>query len=479
MVLIATLSGVLPLCAQQSLTIAQINISGNKKTKEIVILRELPFAVGDKWDSVNVQAQMEKAEKLVYRLGLFNKVTISYSMFNAKEIICNVQVQERWYHIPIPIFEIADRNFNVWWNEKNHDPGRLVYGLTYFMENMRGRDERLWIGGHLGFSQGLVAGYSFPAINKKNNLGLQLFAKYQRNKQINIRDVNNKQEFLSSDKFIRRQYSGGATLIYRLNSYDRFYGGLYYFNTKVADTVIIENRNYFYQKHLTQQSIDFAWRFESDHRDVHDYPLKGYTWSIEAIKKGIYFFKDIDQFDFYANAAYYQPLSHHLYLSGMLKTKLSYPDNQSYFNQNGLGYDQDFVRSYEYYVVHANHYVLGRFNLKKTLYNRGVNLSKIIKDGRFNKLPLHILLKTYFDFAYTGKTWYQKTNPLDNEFLYGGGIGIDIATWYDYVIRVEYSLSKASENSGKKIQNGVFLHISLDIDDKMRYLKDSRSYKIK
>jgi hypothetical protein len=42
-------------------------------------------------------------------------------------------------------------------------------------------------------------------------------------------------------------------------------------------------------------------------------------------------------------------------------------------------------------------------------------------------------------------------NNLNNTFLYTGGVGIDILTFYDLNIRIEYSFNQLNKN-------GLFLH---------------------
>ena len=44
-----------------------------------------------------------------------------------------VDVKERWYIFPLPIFELADRNFNEWW--KTRDFSRTNYGLSVVQNN--------------------------------------------------------------------------------------------------------------------------------------------------------------------------------------------------------------------------------------------------------------------------------------------------------------------------------------------------------
>ena len=55
-----------------------------------------------------------------------------------------------------------------------------------------------------------------------------------------------------------------------------------------------------------------------------------------------------------------------------------------------------------------------------------------------------------------GRSWnsqFGEANPLANEWLSGYGLGLDLVTSYDQVMRVEYALNALGED-------GLFLHFS-------------------
>lgn len=57
-----------------------------------------------------------------------NIKTVFHFEENAK-IKFIIEVQENWYLYPNIIFELADRNFNVWWNEYDRSFKRINFGL--------------------------------------------------------------------------------------------------------------------------------------------------------------------------------------------------------------------------------------------------------------------------------------------------------------------------------------------------------------
>ena len=65
----------------------------------------------------------------------------------------------------------------------------------------------------------------------------------------------------------------------------------------------------------------------------------------------------------------------------------------------------------------------------------------------FMQKPILIgVMLTIKDFRY---------NSLVNSFLYTGGFGIDVVTFYDLVFRFEYSFNQLG-------QSGLFFHIGSD-----------------
>lgn len=91
-------------------------IIGNKKTKSSIILRELPFNRNDA--VANIDSLLGRSKENLMNIGLFNFVDINYIKEDAKTVLIYINVSERWYLWPMPVFELADRNFNEWAQKK-------------------------------------------------------------------------------------------------------------------------------------------------------------------------------------------------------------------------------------------------------------------------------------------------------------------------------------------------------------------------
>src|SRR4051812_48147876 len=97
--------------------IGTITLIGNKITKDRIIYRELTFKHGDGVDTTTMHKLFNRSEENLFNTALFNSVDITYVIEN-DVVNVFIVVAERWYVFPLPIFEIQERNFNVWWQTK-------------------------------------------------------------------------------------------------------------------------------------------------------------------------------------------------------------------------------------------------------------------------------------------------------------------------------------------------------------------------
>ena len=105
-----------------SFTIREIVITGNRKTRDNIILREVPFRSGEKYSLQELVRKFEDARKQLMNTALFHDVVVSMLKTEDYLIDVSVQVRERWYIFPVPYFKPVDRNLNQWLFEKKCKP---------------------------------------------------------------------------------------------------------------------------------------------------------------------------------------------------------------------------------------------------------------------------------------------------------------------------------------------------------------------
>jgi hypothetical protein len=134
-----------------------------------------------------------------------------------------------------------------------------------------------------------------------------------------------------------------------------------------------------------------------------------------------------------------------------IAAKFTFPERKPYFLQNALGFDRDYIRGYEYMVIEGPHYFIGKYNVRYALMEKKYLNLPFIRSPKFNKIPLSIYVGPHLDM---GKTWPSlddKSNTLQNQFLTGYGLGLDLITYYDKVLRIEYTMSDLNSS-------GFFIH---------------------
>src|SRR5688572_8184688 len=199
--------------------INRIFIIGNRITREQIILRELSLKPGDIVYNLDLPSLFDLDKKKLINTRLFNKVEIRTLELDAKKIDLLIDLNERWYTFPSPIFELSDRNFNEWWQTYNHDFRRVNYGLRLYQFNMRGRNETLRFMAQFGFQRRFELLYRFPYIDKKQKHGLSLELGFHETKNLAFQTVGHKYEFLKSDEILRRDRIAAVTYTYRKSFY--------------------------------------------------------------------------------------------------------------------------------------------------------------------------------------------------------------------------------------------------------------------
>jgi len=438
---------------QQYVRINQIVVSGNKRTRTGIILRELRLKAGDVIGNRDLDYVVQKDQQKIFNLHLFNTVTIAPVNVDVGLVNLVVSVEERWYTFPVPRFQLSDRNFNEWWQNYNHDFSRVNYGLKLYQYNLWGRNHTLLLKAQFGFQKNFQLMYRIPYINKKQKEGLGFELDYIDGKSVPDSTIGHKLNYVKSQGVLRTTKGAGITYTYRRSFYFQHRLKYEYRYSTIADTLLTLNPNYFGEERSSQQFDALTYEASSDHRDVAAYPLKGYEILFGIQKSGILLNKDLNKTSLYFRFVGFFDLGKHLYFSNLSYLYWSSPDHLPYFNYSTMGYDKIFVRGYEIYVIEGPRYFLNKTTLKKRLFTRNWHLNNW-KLKQFNYLPIAVYLKTYADWGYVNNyPAYDKAsvnNSLTDKIISGAGFGVDVVTGYDLAIRFEYTFTPQ--------YNGFFLH---------------------
>jgi len=438
--------------ARAQITVTSITLNGNLKTQNDIILRELSFEENKSYSNEDLTKKIEESKANLINLKLFNFVEINKNE-TPGTVQVTVDVIERWYIWPYPVFEIYERNFNTWWKEfaaNNYSNfSRLNYGVFFNWENFRGRNELLKLKIRKGFKEHYLLAYEVPYFNKNKTIGINTSLGFFRRKKTHYNTDNNSLQYFESDNFNSIDYDLNTEIVYRNNIHQKHKIKFTYLKSTVSDAITILNSNYLGDSNTTADLFNISYLLEHEKRDYIIYPLHGYALSFE-IKK--YFSSDVNHVELLTKSEKHIEPFNRFYIGSSFKTKYSTKDNQPYFIQKALGYE-DYVRGYEYYVVDGQSYWLSKTAIKYALIEKTDFEIPYVKMKQFKKSHYSLYFGVFSDLGYVLTEQPKNTNTLNNSLLWGKGIALDYVTYYDKLLRIEYSINRLGEKA-------VFLHFS-------------------
>lgn len=431
----------------ETVVVSNILLKGNKITKDKIVFRELDFAVGDTLNISELNQKIELSRENLLKLLLFHFVDIDLEKDSVNSNIINVliSVTERWYWIPYPEFDFADRNFNTWFEKGKWD--RISLGTEFYNRNFRGRLEYLCLTVIVGYNQNYGITYEIPYLTKKQNFGIGVSFGYERNKEVAYGTQNDKQLYYFTSKGVsQKSIYSTLKLTYRGGFKNTHSLSIHFSSDQFTDSLLKLNPDFSIKDKKTFDYLTLSYLFKNDNRDDKSYPLDGHYFDFELTKVGLGIVSKTMNFAYLKTTFdWYKPISKRWYWASNVTTKLSDNKDQPYFLSRGLGFDNDFVRSFELYVVNGESFALTKHNLKYTILPPIIRKIPFLKSEKFNKFHFAIYSNLFFDAGYVYARDPSVETRLQNKFIYGGGVGIDIVTYYDLVFRFEYSMNMYGE----------------------------------
>jgi len=432
--------------------ISEITIDGNQITKEKVIYRELLFKQGDKISLDELPVLISKSRDNLLNTSLFNFVTIDYTI-DLNNIKFSIKFQERWYIWPYPVLEHTDRNLSSFL--RNAEWSRVDYGLFVLINNFRGRKEILKLKTIFGYNEELVLHYYKPFIDKKQKIGFGFEFDYFQNHEVSYGISNDKLEYLKlNSKYARNTLRISNFYSYRPYVYTSHVIDFRYIKVSVNDSVFDLNNNYFFDQRNQIEFFTIIYDVDYDKRDSKIYPLKGYRINFSATKNGIHILSGKGNFVLKTILEENYQISNRFFLNTSFLAQANFNNNNSFYFSEAIGYD-NYLRGMEYYASNGDSYYISKTNFKFGIIPQTKFNLNFIPSDKFSKVHYALYMNLFFDTGYVDSD-YTFSNNLTNDFLYSGGIGIDLVAYYDKVLRIEYSLNKFGEH-------GIFFHLGAPI----------------
>lgn len=438
-------------------------ITGNKLTKDDIIVRELDFKIGDTLrtsqigkkidfdskrfapgDSSEVSLRMRYSRENIINSNLFLTVDLSMEQLENNEYRLLIDVTERHYWWLFPVVKLNAPNFNEWL--RNPDISDVSMGLFFSHNNLFGKSHQSSLVGYVGKSYAAAWGYRIPWIGKGKKTGLTFGAAYQNLYTVEYGSLENKRQMLYKSNSLQ-SISVFGVINMRPGLYN--YGTIKFIGewVSISDSLHSLDTNYLAQGKKTNTSMTIYADYAYDSRNSKSYPLQGSYMRLFVNKVGIGLIsKDVDYFFYGLDFHFYQKISKKWYVAEMFKLENSAGENHPYYYQLNMTQKKDFVRGYDLYTLKGDQMYFFRSNIKYELVQPSLKKVKEgQEDNKFKRLQYAFYLNAFADAGYCVNN-FTENNPYNNQMLYSWGLGLDFVTYYDMVLRFEYAFTSIGTN---------------------------------
>lgn len=446
--------------------IVAIEVEGNKKTKDRIIIRELDFKLGDSLatfdldvanfgsgekrinsnDSSEIARRLKYSRENIINTQLFLTVDLYLELINEQEYKLRIKITERWYFWVIPVVKLDYPNFNDWL--KDPDPDYINMGLFMSHNNLWGRSHQASIVATAGSSQAYGLGYFIPWIGSGQKIGLRVNSVYRSSAVVEYGSVNNERQMMYN-KNSMNEFTIGSTVTIRPGLYNYITVKLDGGYVEISDSLKGDAPNYLPDNKSNISMVNLYLDYYYDSRNSKAYPLKGNYLKAFVDKKGTGIIsKDVDYFFYGIDFHFYQKLSERFYVAEMFKLVKSSSEDIPYYFKKNLTSGSDFIRGYDYYALRGDEMYYFRNNFKYELIKPNVKKPRKekYKESKFRNVPYAFYLNAFADAALMVDEMDQGANPYNNEFIYSWGLGVDFISYYDLVLRFEYAFTSVGKH---------------------------------
>lgn len=428
--------------------IHNIDVEGNKKTKSYIILRELPYKIGDSISVDSLSLLNEIAKEQLINTSLFEDVIITSLKENSdsNSISIHIKVKERWYFFPRPYFKWVDRNFSQWWNEQHRSLDRVNYGINLSQGNVTGNNDKLVLGVIGGYTRQTILRYQFPYIDKKLHYGLGMGWLNYSQKEINYTTQNDKQIFFKTIDVIRKGYRANFNVLYRPNLYERHTIQVGFGKDDISDSAFLAQPAFLPNHKKSLSYIDLTVSFSTINFDYNAYPTKGNSTEFVAFHR-LSANSNLTSFQF--RKLYAHPFSKSNFVFVESNSTIKLLPNYNYTDSRLVGYGNLQFNGLEYYVIDGNAATIFKTTFSHSLGS--ITVPNPITKKFLPTVKYDFWLKAFVNLGYVYSDRPVNTNKLANTLIRTAGVGLDVISIYDFVLKIDYSVNQLGDK-------GLYLH---------------------
>ncbi len=428
-----------------TIVIDSLKVTGNKHLNEEVVFAESRLRIGERIKVAHLRDELFKSRRNLLNTKLFNDVEILiYHWQPNNHISIDFQVDERWYIYPIPTLGLNGITFKEWREEFKFNLERVTYGLDIKDYNLTKQGDPLRLKFTTGFENNIEVDYFYPRLRKDRTLGIGFDAMAHNEKGASIRADSNKIESVLFNDVAFRNRGASVRLRHRRDINNSHELKLGYNKNTVSQNLLDSVSNYLpgNKDKLNYMEVDYQGTFE--HRDLKEYPLFGHYSEINLNYRGLGQ-KDYTQLYLSGRYNYYRPLREKLFASTSFLFRYTPLYEDDFYSLSNFRINSErSPRGFNNYQLFPASYFTSKNELRYRLMDRKLYNIPILPD-RFEPVPMKLYPKAFFDMSKMIAAQKDVTNELNDKFLFSGGLGMDVVTIYNTIIRLELSENNLGE----------------------------------
>lgn len=386
-------------------------ISGNKKTKDFVILREMSLKRG----TPITTEQLRYDQQRIYSIGLFNQVQMRVAPTSPARANVYIHVVERWYLLPYPIMGLKDGDWH-----------KFYFGLGIVHNNFRGRNEKLFATAALGYDPWGSLAYRNPFVDEEGTMFFEGRIAFNR-----VRNRSQQVLVVPTDQFDEQHFSVSTTLGKRYGNFQTAWATLEY----QAVTI-----NYVPHPTISASGTDrfpmAALGYAYDTRDLIEYPGDGVFLALTATKYGTPG-KQLDFIRYGIDGRKFLPLALSWVAAGRVFANLEAGSASPSYDHLFLGY-QFKVRGHYGETLEGENIIGATAEFHHTLIPPFYFKWDFLP-SQFGVWKFGVTLAAFAD---AGMVWYRGDVVSWDRSLRGYGMGVHFELPYGFLLRTEYAMNE-------------------------------------
>lgn len=392
--------------------VGKIVVTGNSHTKEFVITREMSLKPGVRI----THRTIDYDENRIFGLRLFNQVQLKVMPLADSFAVVVVDVSERWYVFPFPIFGIKDRDW-----------AKVYYGFGILHNNFRGKNEKVFTTFVFGFDPSVRITYRNPFLDDEGTSFIDLSFGFTRVRNKSLRAQ------AGIDNFDERHIGGSVTLGRRIDIAHAVWLSAGYESVQIPDITPTKTFSGDGTDNFPVNAVGYSY----DTRDFNEYPHYG-TFARVTVTTFGFPGNNYNVIRYAGDGRKFFSLTSNLVLGGKIFADLAAAGPTPGYNRAYFGYGERIRGHFTEVIEGENMFGTSaeiRYLILSPIFVRVGFLPPEFSVWRFG------IAATAFGDA--GTAWFRGDPFAVDQFTKGYGVGLNVLLPYSAVVRVEYARNES------------------------------------